>query len=49
MLTRTGASLSAWLAGAYGYGLRLEPDLDKVAGLAAGRDQLWTEWAMRRF
>ena len=35
MLTRTAASLSAWLSGAYGEALRLEPDLDKVAGLAA--------------
>ena len=28
MLTRTAASLSAWLGGAYSEGLRLEPDLD---------------------
>jgi HK97 family phage portal protein len=42
MLTRTAASFSAWAAGSYGDGLRLEPDLDKVAGLASERDQLWT-------
>ncbi|MBB3539755.1 MULTISPECIES: phage portal protein [unclassified Rhizobium] len=42
MLTRTAASLSAWLSGHYEDRLRLEPDLDKVAGLAAERDQLWT-------
>jgi len=42
MLTRTAASISAWLSGHYQDRLRLEPDLDKVAGLAAERDQLWT-------
>jgi HK97 family phage portal protein len=42
MLTRTAASLSTWLARSHGEGLRLEPDLDKVAGLASERDQLWT-------
>jgi HK97 family phage portal protein len=41
MLTRTAASLSAWLGGAYSEGLRLEPDLDKVAGLSAERGELW--------
>jgi HK97 family phage portal protein len=41
MLARTAASLSAWLASAYGDALRLEPDLDKVAGLAAERGELW--------
>jgi HK97 family phage portal protein len=41
MLSRTAASLSAWLARAYGDGLSLEPDLDRVAGLAAERGELW--------
>jgi HK97 family phage portal protein len=41
MLTRTLAALSSWAAGGYGDGLRLEPDLDKVAGLSAERGELW--------
>jgi HK97 family phage portal protein len=41
LLTRTAASLSAWLSGAYGETLRLEPDLDRIAGLSAERDALW--------
>ncbi|MDE1186279.1 MAG: phage portal protein [Pantoea sp.] len=42
LLARTASALSLWFAGAYGDGLRLEPDLDTIAGLAAERDQLWT-------
>lgn len=42
LLTRTAQSLSAWLSDLYGEALRLEPDLDQVAGLAAERDALWT-------
>ena len=41
LLTRTTASLSAWLSQAYGETLRLEPDLDAIAGLSAERDALW--------
>nr|CAD6421104.1 phage portal protein [Rhizobium sp. Q54] len=41
LLTRTAASFSAWLSQAYGETLRLEPDLDRVAGLSAERDALW--------
>ncbi|WP_283194979.1 phage portal protein [Rhizobium sp. AN80A] len=41
MLTRTLAALSTWAAAGYGDGLRLEPDLDKVAGLGAERGELW--------
>ena len=41
LLTRTAASLSAWLSQAYGETLRLEPDLDRIAGLSAERDALW--------
>jgi HK97 family phage portal protein len=41
MLTRTLAALSSWAAQGYGDGLRLEPDLDKVAGLSAERGELW--------
>lgn len=40
MIGRTAASFSAWL-GEVHEGLRLEPDLDRVAGLAAERDALW--------
>lgn len=49
MLTRTAASLSAWLSGHYEDRLRLESDLDKVAGLAAERDQLWTRLGSAAF
>ncbi|MCO5730912.1 phage portal protein [Rhizobium sp. SSA_523] len=41
LLARTAASFSAWLGAAYGEPLRLEADLDQVAGLAAERDGLW--------
>ncbi|WFR96226.1 phage portal protein [Rhizobium tumorigenes] len=41
LLTRTASALSLWFATAYGEGLRLEPDLDKIAGLAAERSELW--------
>lgn len=41
LLSRTAAGFSAWLAGAYGEALRLEPDLDRVPGLASERDALW--------
>ncbi|OHV75639.1 phage portal protein [Rhizobium sp. LCM 4573] len=42
LISRTAASFSAWLSDAYGERLRLEPDLDKVAGLSAEREALWT-------
>jgi len=41
LLTRTAASLSAWLSEAYREPIRLEPDLDRIAGLSAERDALW--------
>ena len=41
LLSRTAAAFSAWLAGAYGETLRLEPDLDRLPGLASERDALW--------
>ena len=41
LVTRTGASLSVFLGELTGEGLRLVPDLDTVAGLAAERDALW--------
>ena len=41
LVSRIAASLSAWLSDAFGGPLRLEPDLDRVAGLAAERDALW--------
>ncbi|KKX28063.1 phage portal protein [Rhizobium sp. LC145] len=41
LISRTAASFSAWLSQAFGERLRLEPDLDKVAGLSAERDALW--------
>ncbi|MFN3319570.1 MAG: phage portal protein [Allorhizobium sp.] len=41
LVTRTGASLSVFLGELTGEALRLVPDLDTVAGLAAERDALW--------
>ncbi|HRK25508.1 MAG TPA: phage portal protein, partial [Beijerinckiaceae bacterium] len=38
---RTMQALAHWLAPAYGAGLRLELDLDKVEALAPERDALW--------
>lgn len=42
LLSRTAAALTGWLSTGLGEGLRLEPDLDKAAGLAAERSELWT-------
>jgi phage portal protein BeeE len=42
LVARTAASLSAWLADAYGGALRLQPDLDTIAGLATEREALWS-------
>jgi HK97 family phage portal protein len=41
MIARTAASFSAWLSDAYDEPLRLEPDLDRIAGLSAEREALW--------
>lgn len=41
LLNRTAMSLSNWLQPMFGDTLRLEPDLDKIAGLAGERDALW--------
>ncbi|MFB9951353.1 phage portal protein [Rhizobium puerariae] len=41
LIARTAASFTAWLSQAYGDGLRLEPDLDRIAGLSAEREALW--------
>ena len=41
LVSRTAASVSGFLSGLYGEQLRLVPDLDQVAGLAAERDALW--------
>lgn len=38
---RVTAALSSWLSDAFGETLRLEPDLDRVSGLAAERGELW--------
>ncbi len=40
LIARTAASFSAWLSEIYD-GLRLEPDLDRIAGLASEREALW--------
>ena len=41
LLARTATALSLWFSAIDGDGLRLEPDLDAIAGLSAERDQLW--------
>ncbi len=41
LIARTAASLAGFLAGDGDEALRLEPDLDRVAGLSGERDQLW--------
>jgi HK97 family phage portal protein len=41
LLARTATALSLWFAGIHGDGLRLEPDLDAIAGLSAERGELW--------
>ncbi|MCP2154480.1 phage portal protein [Agrobacterium tumefaciens] len=42
LVNRTAARLCGWLSPIFGSGLRLEPDLDRIAGLAGERDALWT-------
>ena len=41
LIGRTTAAFSPWLSEAFGESLRLEPDLDRVSGLAAERGELW--------
>ena len=41
IVRRTALSLSAWLAPAFGEGLRLEPDLDAIDALSTEREALW--------
>nr|WP_245515385.1 phage portal protein [Rhizobium deserti] len=41
LMARTAASFSSWLSDGYGEALRLEPDLDRIAGLASEREALW--------
>lgn len=42
LVARTAKELSAWLAPAFGDGLRLWYDADQVEGLAGERDALWS-------
>lgn len=41
LVARTATEIAAWLAPAFGTDLRLEPDADRVDGLAAEREALW--------
>lgn len=41
LLGRIGASLSNWLGEGRQMGLRLSPDLDRIAGMTGERDALW--------
>jgi HK97 family phage portal protein len=42
LINRTAASLSSWLGPLFDAVLRLEPDLDRIAGLSGERDALWS-------
>ncbi|PZO81670.1 MAG: phage portal protein [Mesorhizobium amorphae] len=41
LASRVARELGGWLGGMWGEALRLEPDADRVDGLAAERDALW--------
>ena len=41
LVARTAAEMSAWLSPRFGETLRLEPDADRIDGLAAEREALW--------
>lgn len=41
LVARTASEMSAWLAPRFGMDLRLEPDADRIDGLAAEREALW--------
>lgn len=41
LVTRTAAEMAAWLGPRFGPDLRLEPDADRIDGLAAEREALW--------
>ena len=49
LINRTAASLSGFLSALYGDELKLLPDLDRVAGLAAERDALWARVGTANF
>lgn len=41
LVSRTAASLSAWLSIRFGEALKLVPDLDQVSGLSGERSEIW--------
>lgn len=41
LATRVAGEVARWLSAAYGAGLRLEPDLDRIDALSAEREALW--------
>jgi phage portal protein BeeE len=41
LVCRTAKALSAWLGPAFGGGLELQPDLDRIEALSAEREALW--------
>ncbi len=41
LVQKLSAALAAWLGPAFGDGLRLEPDLDRIEALSADREALW--------
>jgi len=41
LVARTATEMAAWLAPRFGAALRLEPDVDRIDGLAAEREALW--------
>jgi HK97 family phage portal protein len=42
LVNRTAAALTAWLQPVYGAGLRIDYDADRLPGLSAERDALWS-------
>ena len=49
LVARTVREMSAWLAPAFGPGLRLWYDADQVDGLSAEREALWARLAAASF
>lgn len=49
LIARTAQSFSTWLGDIYGEALRLEPDLDRIAGLSGERDALWARIGSAQF
>lgn len=49
LVARTAQALTAWLQPVYGAGLKIDYDADRLPGLAAERDALWSRLAAADF